>query len=585
MNKSKSITPLRLPFHGALDMPGSKSHANRAIIAAALAKGETRLRHATPCDDVAYLVENLQRMGFDLTWEDRAKGALLVRGGLPAKKQGSTELFCGNAGTTLRFLTSLACVVPGDWVVTGDAHMLKRPIGALLPALQQLGAQIEADAGTPPLRIRGANLPGGATTLDASTSSQYLSSLLLVAPALPKGMSVQLSQSLASPSYVALTRKVLADFGVELQQQGDVLQVAGTGYRSPGEYVIEGDWSAAGSFLVLQSIAHSQVSMPNLDPESLQGDRLLHTFIESLTGLTGESVGDLQLDCTDIPDQVMNLAVLAAHRHGETRFVGARNLRFKECDRLAVITAELSKVGVDIQEHEDGLLVRGPSQLRPASLDPHDDHRMAMVFAILAAVQPGIQIQQPDCVSKSYPAFFADLHELMQQPACIALAGMRGCGKSTLGKALAAHLQLDLLDTDAQFAAAHGPIADFVAKHGWPEFRRREEEVLQQSLQPGRILALGGGVVESKSNRELLQSMSQVVWLDESLPELQRRLQQAPEGRPALTAAGLIDELSDVLAARRPLFAEIAKITVPGGLATQAQVEYIQSQLQQRCSW
>ncbi|MFA7681948.1 MAG: hypothetical protein WCX61_02875, partial [Candidatus Peribacteraceae bacterium] len=297
------IEPLLLPFDAALTMPGSKSHANRAIIAACLAKGTTNICNATPCDDVVLLVKNLQRMGFAVQWKDRRKGTLVIRGGIPQNKNSKTvTLFCDNAGTTLRFLTSLACIVPGQWIITGNARMCERPIGDLTNALKTLGAQIEDTDGCPPLHIRGRNLKGGNLTLDASKSSQFLTSLLLIGPLLPQGLSITAQSTLASAQYVEPTREVLADFGVSVRKQRGNFHVPHSPLRANVHYQIEGDWSAAGAFLILAELSESHIHFTNLAEDSRQADRLLPDFIAQL-----RSTGKRSVDCSAIPDQVMNL--------------------------------------------------------------------------------------------------------------------------------------------------------------------------------------------------------------------------------------------------------------------------------------
>lgn len=574
---SVRIEPLRLPFDAALPMPGSKSHANRAIVAACLAPGDTILRHATPCDDVSLLVENVRKLGFDAAWEDKAAGTLRILGGLP-DKTGAATLDCGNAGTTLRFLASLACLVPGDWTVTGDERMRSRPIGDLAAALCSLGADIAATNGCPPLRIRGGILKGGEVTLDASKSSQFLSSLLLVGTALPQGLTVTLPSDPASPTYIDLTQKVLRDFGVELHRQGRTYAVGHTTLRSPGAYDIEGDWSAAGAFLVLAELTGSRIDALNLRPDSAQGDRLLPAVIAALRG-----DGDRAIDVTDIPDQAMNLAVLAAHRKGATRITGAANLRLKECDRLAVIKKELGKAGMDVAEQQDGLRIRGGRPLRPAVFDPHGDHRMAMCFAIMGAMNPGMEILDPGCVAKSYPQFFADWKKLRDTPRCVAIVGMRGSGKSNLGKRLASKLKLKHVDTDTVFIKSHGEIAAFAAERGWPAFREEEEEIVEDCLRPGHVVSLGGGAIESDKTRNALARRSLVIWMQVREREMVERLKKLK--RPPLTDLPLEEEVPMVLRKRTPLYESVATIQLAPSIHFGRQIPWLLSQLHKRCSW
>jgi 3-phosphoshikimate 1-carboxyvinyltransferase len=545
-----AVAPLLLPFDAELVMPGSKSHANRAIICACLAKGATTITNATPCDDVALLVKNLQKIGFQLEWKEKTSGTIEVRGGIPKKGRTAT-LDCGNAGTTLRFLTSLACIVPGTWTITGDAHMQKRPIGDLVKALKQLGAEIEDTKGCPPIKIKGGTLKEGSTTLDASKSSQFLTSLLLIEPALMKPLTIK-TRSVASPKYVELTKQVLEDFGNQV----------------PKQYEIEGDWSAAGAFLVLAELSQSRIRFSNLEELSKQADKHIQDAIEKM-----KQKGDMTINCNNIPDQVMNLAILAAHRKGTTKITGAANLSLKECDRLAVITKELKKLGIRIKEHSDGVIIQGGNNIKSALLDPHDDHRMVFAFAILGSLHSGIKIKNPECVSKSYPNFFQDLKKLHQSPRCIAIIGMRGCGKSNLGKKLANKLKLKRIDTDAVFEKKHGKIGAFVQKRGWKPFRDEEEKIVAASLKSGYVVSLGGGAIESAQTRKNLMSEATVIWMQASARQTIQRLKKTK--RPALTKMSLEQEVKTVLKKRDPLYKSVAAINLPERTPFSKQIPFL----------
>ncbi len=567
-----SVAPLPLPFAATLTMPGSKSHANRAIIAACLSEGQTTIYGATPCDDVALLVTNLRSIGFDIRYTDRKKGILIVRGGVP--KKGSyrkpKKLFCENAGTTLRFLTSLACSVPGEFEITGNDAMRKRPIGDLVATLNELGADIEDTNGCPPIHVRGGTLLGGIANLKVQKSSQFLTSLLLIAPMLEKGIAVNLAGSVPSQSYVALTRQVMRDFGVPVQMRDGMMRVSKAAkYRTPRSYHIEGDHSAAGAFLVLAELTHSAISFSNLDPHSIQGDAMLPKVIVHM-----RKKGLMTINCSDIPDQVMNLAVLAAFRDGVTKISGAENLQYKECDRLEVLTNELQKAGIRIEKNPDGVTVR-KSTIRSALLDPHGDHRMAFCFAILGSLHSGIRIKNPGCVSKSYPHFFDDLQSLHSSPRPIAIVGMRGCGKSTLGKSLAHALSLKSCDTDRVFERKHGNIRRFIERHDWMKFRKEEERIVQACLQPGYVVSLGGGAIESKATRRRLLEQAIVIHLKARSGKLIERLKKAK--RPPLTALPLEQEVPMILKKRTPLYQEVAHFCLPTSDSIDAAVRSLRS--------
>lgn len=552
------MAPLQLPFDAVLAMPGSKSHANRAIIAACLSKGETIIDHATPCDDVALLVRNLQKMGFDIRYKNQQKGTLIIQGGIPDNRylKKPVELYCGNAGTTVRFLTSLACLVPGEFMITGNKAMLKRPIHDLTIALKRLGAEMSDTNGCPPVHVSGGTITGGRTALDRSKSSQYLTSLLLIGPSLNKGLSVELTGKATSQPYIDLTRQVLHDFGVGVRVHDGTASISNKArYKSPQYYEIEGDWSAAGAFLVLAELTSSRVSFPNLDTSSVQADAKLSHMIARM-----RQKGTIVIDCKDIPDQVMNLAALAAFRDGKTTIIGAGNLRHKECDRIEVLTNEFRKVGIRINAQDDGVVIYGKSNLKQAILDPHDDHRMAFSFAILGSIHAGIRIKNPACVSKSYPRFFKDLQRIHQSPRSIAIVGMRGCGKSTLAEKLATRLHLKHLDTDRLFERHHGPIRAFIKQHGWDMFRQNEEQIVGGNLKPGCVVSLGGGAIESAKTRELLKEEAIVIYLEAPASLIVQRLRK--NKRPALTSLPLAEEVRSMLKKRMPLYRDVARIRV-----------------------
>ncbi|TSC57373.1 MAG: pentafunctional AROM polypeptide [Candidatus Peregrinibacteria bacterium Greene0416_19] len=552
------MAPLRLPFDATLAMPGSKSHANRAIIAACLSKGQTIIDHATPCDDVVLLVTNLKKMGFVIRYKNQEKGTLVIRGGIPDNRhlKKPVRLYCGNAGTTVRFLTSLACLVPGEFIITGNAAMLKRPIHDLTLALQRLGAEISDTNGYPPVRVSGRTMAGGRTALDRSKSSQYLTSLLLIGPSLQKGLSVELTGKATSQPYIDLTRQVLHDFGVTVRVHDGTASISNKArYKSPKHYEIEGDWSAAGAFWVLAELTSSRVSFSNLDSSSVQADAKLSHMIARM-----RQKGSIVIDCKDIPDQVMNLAALAGFRNGKTRIIGAGNLRHKECDRIEVLTKEFGKAGIRIDAQDDGVVMYGESNLKHAALDPHDDHRMAFSFAILGSIHPGIRIKNPACVSKSYPRFFEDLQRIHRSPLSIAIVGMRGCGKSTLAEKLAARLHLKHLDTDRLFKRHHGSIRSFIKRHGWGAFRKYEEQIVGDNLKPGCVVSLGGGAIESAKTRGLLQKEAIVIHLEAPASLIAQRLRKGK--RPALTSLPLAQEVQLILKKRTPLYRDVARIRV-----------------------
>jgi 3-phosphoshikimate 1-carboxyvinyltransferase len=548
---ARSVPPLGWPADVQLEMPGSKSVANRLLIAAATAGVPMTLRGVTASDDVAWMLAGLRTLGFGVAFDTAQERVTFTPRPF---SPGSGTLFCGNAGTALRFLVSLAAITPGDWTVTGDAAMQRRPIGPLVDAWRQLGVEITANDGCPPVRIRGnANLTGGGVRLDASASSQFVSSLLLVGHRLPHGLEVQFRGNVASIEYAQLTCRILRCIGAAAEVTPAGARVLPGCKPENADIAIEGDWSSMGVWTCLQHLTGSHIAAGNLALDSTQADEQL------AVALTAQpAAGDATIDVAPFPDQFLNLVAVAAFRRGTTHFVGGQNLRIKECDRIAVAARELRRLGGDCDERPDGLVVRGGRTLHGGTIDPERDHRVAMAFALVGLLVPGIAIADPDCVTKSYPAFWRDVARVLAHRRPLAIIGMRGAGKTTLAKALASATGTACIDTDERFVAAHGPIAAFVAKNGWPAFRALEEQLLATALLPGAIVSTGGGAIESDATRRLLHEHAYVLWLDAATPVLRDRLLADAADRPSLTGASPIAELELVQQRRRPLYAAVA---------------------------
>lgn len=563
MNGPRAVPMLGWPTTAELLLPGSKSVANRLLLAAAIATAPTRLRGVPASDDVQHLVQGLRTLGHRVDVEaDHGDGATMTVTPRSNDAPGSGELFCGNAGTALRFLVSLAAITRGTWTITGDAAMQRRPIGPLAAAWRQLGVDVRDTNGCPPVHVRSDGPKhGGAVTIDASVSSQFVSSLLLVGSVLPQGLELTFAGDAASLAYTQLTCRTLAAFGVVAEVDARGARVRPGRAATTGERVVDGDWSGMGVWTCLAHATGSRLAARNLLRDSGQADEGLAALLAQLP-----AHGDTTIDVAAMPDQFLNLAVLSALRPGTTTFVGGTNLRVKECDRLAVAARELAKLGADVAERPDGLVVRGGRALHGGVVDPANDHRVAMAFALLGLLSPGIAIADPDCVAKSYPTFWRDLAHVLAQRTPLVLVGMRGVGKTTLGRALAARTGAHFVDVDERFVAEHGPIAAFVAQHGWPAFRAREAELVAAALQPDTIVATGGGAVTSARTRSLLRERARVLWLEAPPEVLRARLAADAAQRPSLTGAPVLDELAAVLAERTPMYAEVAHVRVDATL-------------------
>ncbi len=577
MSKAHPITQLSFVSHATLSLPGSKSEANRLLVAAALSGQNITVRGASPSDDVRHLVAGLASLGFASTFVNEAQGIVSV-GPRCADAPTSAKLFCGNAGTALRFLVSVAATLPGDWIITGDEHMQKRPIQPLVDAWRELGVTIEANDGCPPVRVRGGTSRGGRITVDPSVSSQFVSSLLLVGASMPDGLDIDFRGPLASRGYAELTCLTLGRLGIDATLDCDRATVAPINATPQTDLSVGGDWSGMGVWTCLNHLTGSRIVADNLLHNSGQSDEQLADRMRTLAGDQEQSI-----DVEPIPDQFLNLAVVAAFRNSTTHLTGAANVRVKECDRIAVMARELRKLGVDLDEHQDGLTIRGGKAMHGAIINPESDHRVAIAFALAGLLIPNIAIENAVCVAKSYPTFWGDIERVRAQHRPFALVGMRGSGKTTLGMALAELSGNTFVDTDQRFVAKHGEITAFVAKHGWPAFRSEEERIVANALEPGNIIATGGGAIESEATRATLAKDAEVIWIRADVEFLKARLARSKH-RPSLTGASVTDEIEAVVAKRDPWYHSIADRIVAADQPRPEQLEILLRPLHQATS-
>lgn len=386
--------------------PASKSMTQRALVLAALSPGKTRIDGPLVCDDSRHLTELLRALGCEVAWRPThtdVTAAPLVAPEAP--------VFCGNAGTAVRFGSCLSLVCEGALAIDGDAHMRKRPIGALGDALGAMGIAVSylSRDGCPPLRLTRAAAPPRSARVDTSMSSQYASGLLLVAPCLPHGLELELGGSLVSQPYVAMTVAMMERAGAEVAWPApDRIFVGPGGYPPIDTIGVEPDWSGAAFLIAAGHLTGLELHIPGLlDAErSLQGDAAFTAMLAAIEG------GAAELDLTDVPDLIAPLTAVCLFAGHPTRIRGAAHTRIKECDRVAVLCRELQKIGAEIREHDDGLSISPLERPRAAELDPEDDHRMAMTFGLVGLRVPGVVVQNPGCVSKSFPDFWDKLQTI-----------------------------------------------------------------------------------------------------------------------------------------------------------------------------
>ncbi len=410
---------------GTLRVPGSKSLSNRLLLLAALAEGTTRLEHLLDSDDVRRMLGALERLGVDVQREGDCVTVTGVGGVLRAPSDAPVTLELGNAGTAVRPLTAVLTLGSGRFRLQGDPRMHERPIGPLVTALRSLGGQIrhlEKD-GYLPLEITGSGLDGGRVSLDGSLSSQFVSALLMAAPLARAAVTLQRSGELVSDPYIEITRRCMAHFGVDVAwPEPRRLEIPVATYKSPGTIAVEGDASSASYFLAAGAIAGGPVRVLGVGSDSMQGDVAFADVLAAMGAVVrrgpdwleveGGTLRGIDMDLNHITDAAMTIATTALFAEGPTRIRNVANWRVKETDRIAAMARELRKLGASVMEYADGLLIRPPQALRPASIHTYDDHRMAMCFALTALGGVPVTIEDPDCVGKTYPGFFADFARL-----------------------------------------------------------------------------------------------------------------------------------------------------------------------------
>lgn len=423
---SLPIHPVSHPIDGTVRVPGSKSITNRALLLAALAEGESVLENALFSDDTRYMSEALNQLGVQVEADEKAE-KFVVHGKGGQFPVAEAELFLGNAGTAVRFLTAALSLGKGTYFVDGVPRMRERPIGDLLRALCDLGVEISSQNDHLPLEIQANGLKGGKVNVRGDASSQFLSALLLIAPLSQNGLEISIDGPLYSQPYIELTLQMLRQWGAEATHENmSVFRVAGGQKLVPQTYVIEPDASSASYFFAAAALTGGRVRIKNLGNTSLQGDL---DFVDVLEQMGCEvkkankyvevhgptKLKGVDTDMNAISDTVMTLAAIAPFAEGPTQIRNVGHIRGKETDRIAAICTELARLGVKVEEKPDGLVIHPAKRLKKVAIKTYDDHRMAMSFAIAGLKAPGLEIRDPGCVAKTFPDFFERLDKLCRR--------------------------------------------------------------------------------------------------------------------------------------------------------------------------
>jgi len=412
---------------GRVDLPGSKSLSNRVLLLSMLAEGTTRIQNLLDSDDVRYMIGALEKLGITLQ-ETREKNEISVEGCSGRIPNSDLELMLGNAGTAMRPLTAALTLGQGRYVLDGVPRMRERPIVDLVEGLQQLGAKVRLLNGPPgpPVEILAQGLPGGTARIKGSVSSQFLSAILMAAPGAQKDVTLEIDDTLVSVPYVEMTLALMERFGVHVENRDfQEFHIPGKQtYHSPGDFFVEGDASSSSYFLAGAAITGGTVTVLGCGTESLQGDSKFAEVLEQMGAETqwqphsvtvrGNTLKGVDLDMNRMPDAAMTLAVAALFAEGTTKIRNVYNWRLKETERMKAVTTELRKLGAEVEEGDDYLIIDPPDQIQSTEIETYDDHRMAMAFSLAACGAESVTILDPGCVSKTFPDYFEVLKSVSE---------------------------------------------------------------------------------------------------------------------------------------------------------------------------
>ncbi len=427
MQDSLTLQPIAR-VDGTVNLPGSKSVSNRALLLAALAKGTTRLTNLLDSDDVKHMLNALTALGVSYTLSDDRTVCEVTGNGGPLHAAQSLSLFLGNAGTAMRPLAAALCLGQHDVELTGEPRMKERPIGHLVDALRQGGATIEylENEHYPPLRLRG-GFTGGDVSVDGSVSSQFLTALLMTAPLAQQDTCITIKGDLVSKPYIDITLNLMQCFGVDVENQNyqRFLIKGAQQYQSPGDYLVEGDASSASYFLAAAAIKGGTVRVTGIGRKSMQGDIRFADVLEKMgasiewgddyIACTAGKLQAIDMDMNHIPDAAMTIATTALFAEGTTQLRNIYNWRVKETDRLSAMATELRKVGAEVEEGHDYIRITPPATLIHADIGTYNDHRMAMCFSLVALSDTPVTILDPGCTAKTFPDYFVQLGKISQR--------------------------------------------------------------------------------------------------------------------------------------------------------------------------
>ncbi len=413
-------------INGEINLPGSKSFSNRALLLASLAEGITKITNLLESDDTRHMLNALKQLGIQYTLSENKTECIITGNGGPVNSESFEDLFLGNAGTAMRPLCAALCLGKGSYLLTGEPRMKERPIGHLVDALRQAGANINyiETEGYPPVQIEANGLSGGNVEIEGAISSQFLTALLFAAPMAKEDMTISILGELVSKPYIDITINIMKEFGVEvLNDNYEKFRVkGGQRYKAVDSFMVEGDASSASYFLAAAAIKGGTVKVTGIGKKTVQGDVAFADVLEKMgakvewgddfVSVTKDQLNAVDMDFNHIPDAAMTIATTALFAKGTTTLRNIYNWRVKETDRLFAMATELRKVGAEVEEGEDYLRITPPKQLKHAAIDTYDDHRVAMCFSLLALDPVSVTINEPECTAKTFPTYFDVLESI-----------------------------------------------------------------------------------------------------------------------------------------------------------------------------
>jgi len=410
-------------INGEVFLPGSKSLSNRALLIAALANGTTKITNLLVSDDIKHMLNALSTLGIEYTLSDCGTECIVTGNNGFFKADQPLDIYLGNAGTAMRPLCAALAASEGEFTLTGEPRMKERPIGHLVDALFQLGANVEyiENKDYPPVKINGKTLMGSSVSIDGSISSQFLTAILMIAPLLKTDTTINIEGELVSKPYIDITLDIMNRFGVNVQNNNyQSITVKGNqSYQSVDKYMVEGDASSASYFLAAGAIKGGEITVHGVGRLSVQGDKNFADILEKMGAeviwndesitVKAKPLTAVDMDMNHIPDAAMTIATTALFAKGTTTIRNIYNWRVKETDRLTAMATELRKVGAEVIEGDDYISITPPTFLKHAEIDTYNDHRVAMCFSLVALGEKPVTINDPKCTAKTFPDYFDKL--------------------------------------------------------------------------------------------------------------------------------------------------------------------------------